>query len=46
MRTMKPLMIRSQVALDTWAILETRQRFAMLLWVLGCTYLAERVMKR
>jgi hypothetical protein len=43
---MKPLMIRSQVALDTWAILETCQRFAMLLWVLGFTDLAERVVKR
>jgi hypothetical protein len=39
-------MIRSQVALDTWAILETRQRFAMLLSVLGFIDLAERVMKR
>ena len=46
MQTMKSLLIRSQVALDTWAILEARQRFAMLLWALGFTDLAERVMKR
>jgi hypothetical protein len=46
MQTMRTLLIRLQLAWETWGLLGMRRRFAMTLWVLGFNDLAERVMRR
>jgi hypothetical protein len=46
MQAMRTLKIRLRLASENWGLRGARQRFAMMLWVLGFNDLAERVMRR